>query len=107
MLAYAGPNQSALTLMIVDRLEHLLGRNQQMCHFPHRHLKVHLGKLEQSVACVSMFYAHSSIAWVGLPLEESRHSHLRPAPVGAKVAPILARRGYPWAAHESQAQQRH
>lgn len=36
--------------MIVDRLEDLLGGNQQRGHFPDGHFKVHLGELEQSAS---------------------------------------------------------
>lgn len=34
------------THMIVHRLEDFLWRNQQRCHLPNGHLKVHLRKLE-------------------------------------------------------------
>lgn len=34
--------------MVINRLEHLLGRDQQGSHFPNGHLKVHLGELEHS-----------------------------------------------------------
>lgn len=36
------------TFVVVDRLEHLFGRNEQMCHFPHCHLEVHLREFEKS-----------------------------------------------------------
>lgn len=37
------------TYMVVYRFEDLLGRNQQGCHLPNGHLKVHLRELEESV----------------------------------------------------------
>jgi hypothetical protein len=37
------------TYMVVYRFEDLLGRNQQRCHLPNSHLKVHLRELEESV----------------------------------------------------------
>lgn len=34
------------TFVIVYRLEHLLGCYEEMGHFPHRHLEVHLREFE-------------------------------------------------------------
>lgn len=39
--------------MVVYGLEDLLGGDQQGCHFPDGHLKVHLGELEEPVDPVS------------------------------------------------------
>lgn len=36
--------------MVIYGPEHLLWREQQGCHFPYGHLKVHLRELEQPVA---------------------------------------------------------
>lgn len=39
--------------MVINRLEDLLGRYQEVCHLPHGHLKVHLRELEEPVPNVS------------------------------------------------------
>lgn len=64
--------------MVVDRLEHLLGCNQQRSHFPNGHLKVHLRELEQSNQSISLCTSSISPGVYNSPLEETRHPDTRP-----------------------------
>lgn len=69
------------TYMVVYRFEDLLGRNQQGCHLPNGHLKVHLRELEESVPPIAyqpiVPFHLSRLIW-SLPLKEARHAYTRP-----------------------------
>ena len=41
------------TFVVVDGLEHLLGCDQKVCHLPHGHFEVHLGKFEEPISLIS------------------------------------------------------
>lgn len=64
--------------MVVYRLEHLFGGNQQGGHFPDGHFKVHLRELEQPVkfsVSLSMTSVVPPPPSLGLPFEEAWHAY--------------------------------
>lgn len=80
--------------MVINRPKDFLGRDEQMCHLPNRHLKVHLREFEEpAMSChdhqlfLDPSFRRNGTAWcvappkgrrrrlINIPFEEPRHPH--------------------------------